>query len=125
MLQNISQPELCNGMRLAVQKLMNNITEATILTGPFNDEDALIPRIPMISRGKLDNLYIYTEHGKTKNVVYPEAWLSSTISISGVTENIRTPPASSGFEPQAQIRTLRQSIFGPPESMVAGCTLYH
>ncbi|GFV94464.1 ATP-dependent DNA helicase [Trichonephila clavipes] len=46
--QNINQPELCNGMRLAVQKLMSNIIEATILTGPFNDEDALIPRIPMI-----------------------------------------------------------------------------
>ncbi|GFX85120.1 ATP-dependent DNA helicase [Trichonephila clavipes] len=46
--QNINQPELCNGMRLAVQKLMSNIIEATILTGPFNDEDALTPRIPMI-----------------------------------------------------------------------------
>ncbi|GFW16134.1 ATP-dependent DNA helicase [Trichonephila clavipes] len=46
--QNINQPELCNGMLLAVQKLMSNIIEATILTGPFNDEDALIPRIPMI-----------------------------------------------------------------------------
>ncbi|GFX91505.1 ATP-dependent DNA helicase [Trichonephila clavipes] len=51
MLQNINQPELCNGTRLAVQKLMSNITEATILTGPFNDEDALIPRIPMIPTG--------------------------------------------------------------------------
>ncbi|GFT98364.1 hypothetical protein TNCV_2836871 [Trichonephila clavipes] len=49
MLQNINQPELCNGTRLAVQKIMSNITEATILTGPYNDEDALIPRIPMIS----------------------------------------------------------------------------
>ncbi|GFX85119.1 ATP-dependent DNA helicase [Trichonephila clavipes] len=91
MLQNINQPELCNGTRLAVQKLMSNMTEATILTGPFNDEDALIPRIPIIptetlllswtlglyvacSRaGKPLNLYIYTENGKTKNVVYPEA----------------------------------------------------
>ncbi|GFU37955.1 ATP-dependent DNA helicase [Trichonephila clavipes] len=48
MLQNINQPELRNGTRLAVQKLMSNMTEATILTGPFNDEDALIPRISMI-----------------------------------------------------------------------------
>ncbi|GFV74590.1 hypothetical protein TNCV_5130321 [Trichonephila clavipes] len=30
---------------------MSNITEATILTGPYNDEDALIPRIPMIPTG--------------------------------------------------------------------------
>ncbi|GFW10803.1 hypothetical protein TNCV_4919221 [Trichonephila clavipes] len=36
---------MCNGMRLAVQKLMSNIIEAA---GPFNDEDALIRRIPMI-----------------------------------------------------------------------------
>ncbi|GFV77167.1 ATP-dependent DNA helicase [Trichonephila clavipes] len=45
------KPELCNGTRLAVQKLTSNITEATILTGPYNDEDALIPHIPMIPTG--------------------------------------------------------------------------
>ncbi|GFV94463.1 uncharacterized protein TNCV_3353001 [Trichonephila clavipes] len=126
MLQNINQPKLCNGTRLAVKKLMSNLIEATILTRPFNGEDVLIPCIPMIptdmpfqfkrlqfpirlafaitinkaqgqslelcgldletdcfshgqlyvacSRvGKLDNLYIYTENGRTKNVVYPEA----------------------------------------------------
>ncbi|GFV46453.1 hypothetical protein TNCV_3233421 [Trichonephila clavipes] len=35
---------------------------------------------------------------------------------SDVTENIRhpPPPAKSGFGPQAQIRTWRQSGFGPP-----------
>ncbi|CAL1264352.1 unnamed protein product, partial [Larinioides sclopetarius] len=27
---------------------MNNVVEATILTGPFKGEDVLIPRIPMI-----------------------------------------------------------------------------
>ncbi|GFW89529.1 uncharacterized protein TNCV_1514801 [Trichonephila clavipes] len=27
--------------------------------------------------GKPDNLYIYTENGKTKNVAYPEAWLEN------------------------------------------------
>ncbi|GFY04320.1 hypothetical protein TNCV_4414081 [Trichonephila clavipes] len=42
-------------MRLAVQKLISNITEATILTGPFNDEDAFIPRIPMIPTEKVSH----------------------------------------------------------------------
>ena len=48
MLQNINQPKLCNGPRLSVKKLMTNIIEAKILTGPFKGEDVLIPRIPMI-----------------------------------------------------------------------------
>ncbi|GFW42943.1 ATP-dependent DNA helicase [Trichonephila clavipes] len=48
MLRNINQPKLCKGTRFAVKKLMSNVIEATILTGPFNGEDLLIPRIPMI-----------------------------------------------------------------------------
>lgn len=48
MLRNINQPRLCNGTRLAVKKLMNNVIEATILKGKFKGEDVLIPRIPMI-----------------------------------------------------------------------------
>ncbi|GFT86610.1 ATP-dependent DNA helicase pif1 [Trichonephila clavipes] len=48
MLRNVNQPKLCNGTRLAVKKLMNNVVEATILTGRFKGEDVLIPRIPMI-----------------------------------------------------------------------------
>lgn len=48
MLRNISQPKLCNGTRLAVKKLMNNLIEATILKGKFKGEVVLIPRIPMI-----------------------------------------------------------------------------
>ncbi|GFW74313.1 ATP-dependent DNA helicase [Trichonephila clavipes] len=48
MLRNVNQPKLCNATRLAVKKLMNNVVEATILTGPFKGEDVLIPRIPMI-----------------------------------------------------------------------------
>lgn len=47
-LRNINQPRLCNGTRLAVKKLMNNIIEATILKGKYKGEDVLIPRIPMI-----------------------------------------------------------------------------
>ncbi len=48
MFRNINQPKPCNSTRLAVKKLMSNIIEATILTGPFRGEDVLIPRIPMI-----------------------------------------------------------------------------
>ncbi|KAK1342022.1 hypothetical protein QTO34_016775 [Cnephaeus nilssonii] len=48
MLRNINQPKLCNGTRLTVKKLMSNVVEATILTGPFKGEDVLIPCIPMI-----------------------------------------------------------------------------
>ncbi|XP_055306971.1 uncharacterized protein LOC129571224 [Sitodiplosis mosellana] len=48
MLRNMSQPKLCNGTRLAVKKLMNNLIEATILKGKFKGENVLIPRIPMI-----------------------------------------------------------------------------
>ena len=32
---------LCNGTRLSVKKLMTNIIEAKILTGPFKGEDVL------------------------------------------------------------------------------------
>jgi PIF1 helicase. len=43
MLQNIYRPKLCNGTRLAVKKLMNNVVEPTILSGLFKGEDVLIP----------------------------------------------------------------------------------
>jgi len=47
-LRNINPSRLCNGTRLSVKKLMNNIIEATILNGKFKGEDVLLPRIPMI-----------------------------------------------------------------------------
>jgi len=48
LLRNINPPRLCNGTRLAVKNMMNNIIEATILNGKFKGEDVLLPRIPMI-----------------------------------------------------------------------------
>jgi ATP-dependent DNA helicase PIF1 len=48
MLQNINQPRLCNGTRLAVEKSMNNIIEITILNGKYKGENVLIPRISLI-----------------------------------------------------------------------------
>ncbi|KAF2885970.1 hypothetical protein ILUMI_20203, partial [Ignelater luminosus] len=48
MLRNINQAKLCNGTRLVVSKLMNNVIYVTILKGKFEGEEVLIPRIPMI-----------------------------------------------------------------------------
>lgn len=48
MLRNIHQPRLCNGTRLVVKKLLNNVIEAMIMTGKYSGEDVLIPRIPII-----------------------------------------------------------------------------
>ncbi|XP_037910190.1 ATP-dependent DNA helicase PIF1-like [Hermetia illucens] len=39
MLRNINQPRLCNGTRLVVKKLMNNVIEATIIKGKYKGED--------------------------------------------------------------------------------------
>uniref|UniRef100_A0A8D9BCK9 ATP-dependent DNA helicase n=1 Tax=Cacopsylla melanoneura TaxID=428564 RepID=A0A8D9BCK9_9HEMI len=48
LLRNIHPPELCNGTRLAVKKLMNNVIEATIIKGKFKGKDVLLPRLPII-----------------------------------------------------------------------------
>lgn len=49
MLRNLNQPKLCNGTRLAIQRLQNNVIVATILIGKYKGEVVLIPRIPLIS----------------------------------------------------------------------------
>ncbi|VDN04241.1 unnamed protein product [Onchocerca ochengi] len=101
MLRNINQPKLCNGTRLAVKKLMSNVIEASVLTGPFKVRLAfaftnnkaqgqslelcgLDLETDCFSHGQLyvacstvgkpDSLYIYiyTENGTTKNIVYPQ-----------------------------------------------------
>ncbi|XP_070141579.1 uncharacterized protein [Drosophila kikkawai] len=48
MLRNLNHPRLCNGTRLSVKKLMNNVIQATIIKGKFKGEEVLIPRIPII-----------------------------------------------------------------------------
>ena len=47
LLRNIDPPKLCNGTRHCVKKLMENVIEATILTGSAKGEDVFTPRIPM------------------------------------------------------------------------------
>ena len=52
LLRNINPPKLYNSTQLAVKKnnkkIMGNLIEATILTGPFEGKAFLIPCIPMI-----------------------------------------------------------------------------
>lgn len=37
MLRNINQHRLCNGMRLTVKRLMNNVIVATIIKGKYRE----------------------------------------------------------------------------------------
>ena len=48
LLRNLGPPKLCNGTRLTVKSLMNNVIKATILTGTFQGQCVFIPRIPII-----------------------------------------------------------------------------
>lgn len=48
LLRNLNAPRLCNGTRLVIKKIMGNIIEANILSGKFQGEIVLLPRIPMI-----------------------------------------------------------------------------
>lgn len=48
LLRNLKPPNLCNGTRLQVKFLRNNVIGAIVLTGPAVGQTVLIPRIPMI-----------------------------------------------------------------------------
>ncbi|XP_044575183.1 ATP-dependent DNA helicase PIF1-like [Cotesia glomerata] len=48
LLRILNPPQLCNGTRLVIKKLMKNVIEAIILNGKFQGENVLLPRIPMI-----------------------------------------------------------------------------
>ncbi|GBP93841.1 ATP-dependent DNA helicase PIF6 [Eumeta japonica] len=48
LLRNLKPPNLCNGTRLQVKFLRNNVIVAIVLTGPAVGQTVLIPRIPMI-----------------------------------------------------------------------------
>lgn len=49
LLRNLNPPKLCNGTRLIITNLYENLIEAEIIVGKFKNEKVLIPRIPMIS----------------------------------------------------------------------------
>lgn len=48
LLRNLDPPRLCNGTRLCVKSMRNNLIEATIITGSHKGEVVFIPRIPLI-----------------------------------------------------------------------------
>lgn len=48
LLRNLSPPSMCNGTRLFIKELRDNVIVATIITGPAAGQLAHIPRIPMI-----------------------------------------------------------------------------
>ncbi|XP_025408955.1 uncharacterized protein LOC112682538 [Sipha flava] len=49
LLRNLNPPQLCNGTRLVIKKMTENILEATILSGKFKGDIVLLPRIPLIA----------------------------------------------------------------------------
>ena len=49
LIRNLQPPKLCNGTRLAVEKLLTHSIRANILTGIGKGESVLIPRIPLTS----------------------------------------------------------------------------
>lgn len=48
-MRNLDPPRLCNGTRVVIENLTQNLIEATIINGQQKGENVLIPRIPMIS----------------------------------------------------------------------------
>ncbi|XP_056639758.1 uncharacterized protein LOC130447124 [Diorhabda sublineata] len=48
LMRNLDAPRLCNGTRLRITNLEQNILGATILTGVGKGESVIIPRIPII-----------------------------------------------------------------------------
>ncbi|XP_025409114.1 uncharacterized protein LOC112682657 [Sipha flava] len=49
LLRNLNPPQLCNGTRLVIKKMTENILEATILSGKFKGDIVLLPRIPLLA----------------------------------------------------------------------------
>ncbi|XP_067134502.1 ATP-dependent DNA helicase pif1-like [Centruroides vittatus] len=49
LLRNLNLPKLCNGTRMIVKQLSNNIIEAKLMTGKDKGHTVFIPRIPLIS----------------------------------------------------------------------------
>lgn len=49
LLRNLNSPKLCNGTRMIVKQLSNNIIEAELISGKTKGQTVFIPRIPLIS----------------------------------------------------------------------------
>ena len=55
LLRNLNPPKLCNGSRLIITNLQNNLIEAKILTGQYKGEEVMFPKIPLIPSDYLFN----------------------------------------------------------------------
>ena len=51
LLRNLNPPMLCNGTRLQISKMHDNILEAEIISGEYKGEKVIIPRIPICPKG--------------------------------------------------------------------------
>ena len=49
LIRNLDPPKMCNGTRLIVKNLWQQVIEAVILDGPFKKETVFIPKLPFIS----------------------------------------------------------------------------
>ena len=48
LLRHLNPPKLCNGSRLIITNLQNNLIEAKILTGQYKGEEVMFLKIPLI-----------------------------------------------------------------------------
>ena len=51
LMRNLDPPRLCNGTRLKILKLHENVIEAKIIVGDYKGEEVFLPRIPLIPTG--------------------------------------------------------------------------
>ena len=51
LMRNLDPPRLCNGTRMKILKLHQNVIEAKIIVGDYTGEEVFIPRIPLIPTG--------------------------------------------------------------------------
>ena len=51
LLRNLDPPRLCNGTRLQILQMHDNVLEARIISGDYKDEEVFIPRIPLCPTG--------------------------------------------------------------------------
>ena len=59
LLRNLNPTKLCNGSRLIITNLQNNLIEAKILTGQYKGEEVMFPKIPLIPSDYLFNFRRY------------------------------------------------------------------
>jgi hypothetical protein len=79
---------ICNGTRLKVTKILNNLIEVEILKGPFEGTRCFLPKIKLISQGPYFKNYIYyfIHIYKTKRIKKKRSRFTfcfNKISISG------------------------------------------